>query len=78
MGFSFRNSNNFFGLYPLGDSDVASTVINESEAEGEEANNFLEDVRATFPQVNKCESLALLSFSFPLLIKHIGCVCIYC
>lgn len=35
----------------LGDSDVASIVMNESEAEGEEARNFLEDVRITFPQV---------------------------
>ncbi|XP_024027399.1 sodium/hydrogen exchanger 8 [Morus notabilis] len=35
----------------LGDSDVASIVINESEAEGEEARTFLEDVRVTFPQV---------------------------
>lgn len=36
-----------------GDSDIASTVINESEAEGEEARKFLEDVRETFPQVCK-------------------------
>ncbi|KAL5554424.1 hypothetical protein UlMin_041825 [Ulmus minor] len=35
----------------IGDSDVASIVINESEAEGEEAITFLEDVRVTFPQV---------------------------
>lgn len=35
----------------LGDSEIASTVINESEAEGEEARKFLEDVRVTFPQV---------------------------
>lgn len=34
-------------LIYLGDSEV----INESEAEGEEAKNFLEDVRVTFPQV---------------------------
>ncbi|RVW27591.1 Sodium/hydrogen exchanger 7 [Vitis vinifera] len=33
------------------DSEIASTVINESEAEGEEARKFLEDVRVTFPQV---------------------------
>jgi len=37
----------------LGGSDIASIVINESEAEGEEARKFLEDVRVTFPQV--CE-----------------------
>ncbi|CAN6549729.1 unnamed protein product [Malus baccata var. baccata] len=35
----------------IGDSEVASIVINESEAEGEEAKKFLEDVRVTFPQV---------------------------
>lgn len=38
-------------LIYLGDSEVASIVINESEAEGEEAKKFLEDVRVTFPQV---------------------------
>ena len=37
----------------LGGSDIASIVISESEAEGEEARKFLEDVRVTFPQV--CE-----------------------
>ena len=40
-------------LWYSGDSDIASTVINESEAEGEEARKFLEDVRETFPQVCK-------------------------
>lgn len=35
----------------LGDSDVASIIINESEAEAEEAKKILEDVRVTFPQV---------------------------
>ncbi|XP_042979153.1 sodium/hydrogen exchanger 7-like isoform X8 [Carya illinoinensis] len=35
----------------LGESDVASIVIKESEAEGQEARKFLEDVRAAFPQV---------------------------
>nr|ADK91080.1 SOS1 [Bruguiera gymnorhiza] len=33
----------------IGDSDIASMVINESQAEGEEARKFLEDVRVTFP-----------------------------
>lgn len=37
----------------LGDSGIASMVINESDAEGEEARKFLEDVRVTFPQVCK-------------------------
>ncbi|KAL8157682.1 sodium/hydrogen exchanger 8-like [Apium graveolens] len=35
----------------IGDSEVASTVIGESGIEGEEAKQFLEDVRVTFPQV---------------------------
>nr|AVA17742.1 SOS1-like protein 1 [Populus szechuanica] len=35
----------------IGDSGIASIVINESDAEGEEARKFLEDVRVTFPQV---------------------------
>nr|BAF41925.1 Na+/H+ antiporter [Phragmites australis] len=35
----------------LGDSEVARIVIDESNAEGEEARKFLEDVRITFPQV---------------------------
>ncbi|CAL9215004.1 unnamed protein product [Arabidopsis halleri] len=35
----------------LGNSNIASTVINESEVEGEEAKQFLEDVRDSFPQV---------------------------
>ncbi|XP_050231838.1 sodium/hydrogen exchanger 7-like isoform X2 [Mercurialis annua] len=35
----------------IGHSEGASIVISESEAEGEEAKGFLEDVRATFPEV---------------------------
>ncbi|GAU13794.1 hypothetical protein TSUD_83030 [Trifolium subterraneum] len=35
----------------IGDSDIASAVINESVAEGEEARKFLEDVNLTYPQV---------------------------
>uniref|UniRef100_A0A0E0BVT5 Cyclic nucleotide-binding domain-containing protein n=1 Tax=Oryza glumipatula TaxID=40148 RepID=A0A0E0BVT5_9ORYZ len=35
----------------LGDSEVARIVIDESNAEGQEARKFLEDVRVTFPQV---------------------------
>ncbi|PNX82994.1 sodium/hydrogen exchanger 7-like protein, partial [Trifolium pratense] len=34
-----------------GDSDIASAVINESVAEGEEARKFLEDVNLRYPQV---------------------------
>lgn len=46
----------------LGDSEIASTVINESEAEGEEARKFLEDVRVTFPQVCRFEHPAMCLF----------------
>ncbi|CDY45278.1 BnaA06g09480D [Brassica napus] len=35
----------------LGNSDIASVVIIESEVEGEEAKQFLEEVRDSFPQV---------------------------
>ncbi|RDX89814.1 Sodium/hydrogen exchanger 7, partial [Mucuna pruriens] len=35
----------------IGDSDVASAVINESVVEGEEARKFLEDVNVAYPQV---------------------------
>lgn len=38
-------------LLSSGDSEVARIVIDESNAEGEEARKFLEDVRITFPQV---------------------------
>ncbi|CAH2037679.1 unnamed protein product [Thlaspi arvense] len=35
----------------LGNSNIASIVINESEVEGEDAKQFLEEVRDSFPQV---------------------------
>ncbi|KAG2268295.1 hypothetical protein Bca52824_062850 [Brassica carinata] len=35
----------------LGNSDIASIVINESEVQGQEAKQFLVDVRDSFPQV---------------------------
>ncbi|VVB03854.1 unnamed protein product [Arabis nemorensis] len=35
----------------LGESNIGSTVINESEVEGLEAKEFLEKVRSSFPQV---------------------------
>ncbi|XP_043695377.1 sodium/hydrogen exchanger 8 isoform X2 [Telopea speciosissima] len=35
----------------IGENEVTSIVINESDTEGEEARQFLEDVRVTFPQV---------------------------
>ena len=46
-------------LLSSGDSEVARIVIDESNAEGEEARKFLEDVRVTFPQV--CGYNVLLS-----------------
>jgi hypothetical protein len=50
----------FCFLLSSGDSEVARTVIDESNAEGEEARRFLEDVRVTSPQV--CGNNVLLSF----------------
>lgn len=35
----------------IGESEIASLVIKESEEEGEDAQKFLEEVRVTFPQV---------------------------
>ena len=57
----FRSDNRFLGSFiffsstynSVGDSDVASAVINESVVEGEEARKFLENIRVTYPQV--CE-----------------------
>ncbi|XP_021821170.1 sodium/hydrogen exchanger 8 isoform X1 [Prunus avium] len=43
----------------IGDSEV----INESEAEGEEAKNFLEDVRVTFPQVLRVVKTRQVTYS---------------
>ncbi|OMO72604.1 hypothetical protein COLO4_27555 [Corchorus olitorius] len=47
----------------IGDSDIASIVINESEAEGEEARKFLEDVRITFPQVLRVVKTRQVTYS---------------
>ncbi|KAF4369495.1 hypothetical protein G4B88_016435 [Cannabis sativa] len=47
----------------IGESEVASTVINESEAEGEEARKFLEDVRVTFPQVLRVVKTRQVTYS---------------
>ncbi|XWS22922.1 hypothetical protein CRYUN_Cryun29cG0077300 [Craigia yunnanensis] len=47
----------------IGDSDIASIVINESEAEGEEARTFLEDVRITFPQVLRVVKTRQVTYS---------------
>ncbi|KAF5449949.1 hypothetical protein F2P56_030342 [Juglans regia] len=47
----------------LGESDVASIVINESEAEGQEARKFLEDVRVAFPQVLRVVKTRQVTYS---------------
>ncbi|CAK9163719.1 unnamed protein product, partial [Ilex paraguariensis] len=45
------------------DSEIASIVINESEAEGEEARKFLEEVRVTFPQVLRVVKTRQVTYS---------------
>ncbi|XP_022891851.1 sodium/hydrogen exchanger 7-like [Olea europaea var. sylvestris] len=47
----------------IGDSEVASIVIRESEQEGEEARKFLEDVRVTFPQVLRVVKTRQVTYS---------------
>ncbi|XP_050375033.1 sodium/hydrogen exchanger 7 isoform X5 [Argentina anserina] len=47
----------------IGDSDIATIIINESLAEGEEANEFLEDVRVTFPQVLRVVKTRQVTYS---------------
>ncbi|KAL2557784.1 Sodium/hydrogen exchanger 7 [Forsythia ovata] len=47
----------------IGDSEIASIVIRESEQEGEEARNFLEDVRVTFPQVLRVVKTRQVTYS---------------
>ncbi|CAN1218006.1 Sodium/hydrogen exchanger 7 [Linum perenne] len=47
----------------FGDSDVASTVIDESDAEGEDARAFLEKVRVTFPQVLHVVNMRQVTYS---------------
>ncbi|KAF6168631.1 hypothetical protein GIB67_005243 [Kingdonia uniflora] len=47
----------------IGDSEIAFLVINESEAEGEEARIFLEDVRETFPQVLRVVKTRQVTYS---------------
>ncbi|KZV31393.1 sodium/hydrogen exchanger plant [Dorcoceras hygrometricum] len=47
----------------IGDSEIAATVIRESEEEGEEAKKFLEDVRVTFPQVLRVVKTRQVTYS---------------
>ncbi|XP_026662993.1 sodium/hydrogen exchanger 7 isoform X2 [Phoenix dactylifera] len=53
----------------IGDSEIATTVINESNAEGEEARKFLEDVRVTFPQVLRAVKTRQVTYS---ILKHLS------
>uniref|UniRef100_A0A7N0V2E9 Cyclic nucleotide-binding domain-containing protein n=1 Tax=Kalanchoe fedtschenkoi TaxID=63787 RepID=A0A7N0V2E9_KALFE len=52
----------------IGESEVASTVINESVMEGEEARKFLEDVRVTFPQVLRVIKTRQVTYS---VLRHL-------
>jgi hypothetical protein len=42
---------NILLLLSSGDNEIARVVIDESNAVGEEARKFLEEVRRTYPQV---------------------------
>ncbi|OVA16560.1 Cyclic nucleotide-binding domain [Macleaya cordata] len=53
----------------IGDSEIASFVINESEAEGDEARKFLEEVRVTFPQVLRVVKTRQVTYS---VLKHLS------
>ncbi|CAL9156132.1 sodium/hydrogen exchanger 8-like [Musa acuminata AAA Group] len=53
----------------LGESVIATAVINESNAEGEEARKFLEDVRVTFPQVLRVVKTRQVTYS---ILKHLN------
>lgn len=53
----------------IGDSEVASMVINESNAEGEDAKKFLEDVCVTFPQVLRVVKTRQVTYS---ILKHLS------
>lgn len=44
-------------------------VINESKAEGEEARNFLEDVRISFPEVVLSDSDSMVFHFCPVVIQ---------
>ena len=57
-----------FAYTSVGDSYVASAVINESVLEGEEARMFLKDVYVTSPQVFLLNTPYILQcFSFTVL-----------
>ncbi|WCJ33702.1 Sodium/hydrogen exchanger 7 [Euphorbia peplus] len=47
----------------IGDTEIAFIVINESEAEGEEAREFLEEVRVSFPEVLRVVKTRQVTYS---------------
>ncbi|XP_065856867.1 sodium/hydrogen exchanger 8 isoform X2 [Euphorbia lathyris] len=47
----------------IGDTEIAFIVINESEAEGEEAKEFLEEVRVSFPEVLRVVKTRQVTYS---------------
>ncbi|XP_078441109.1 sodium proton exchanger, putative (NHX7) (SOS1) isoform X3 [Wolffia australiana] len=53
----------------LGESEIASVVIGESNVEGEEARKFLEDVRLSFPQVLRVVKTKQVTFS---ILRHLS------
>ncbi|XP_078171756.1 sodium proton exchanger, putative (NHX7) (SOS1) [Carex rostrata] len=53
----------------IGESDIATRVRNESIEEGEGAKKFLEDVRATFPQVLRVVKTRQVTYS---VLKHLS------
>ncbi|RZC92294.1 hypothetical protein C5167_026930 [Papaver somniferum] len=53
----------------IGDSEIASLVISESESEGDEARKFLEEVRHTYPQVLHVVKTRQLTYA---VLKHLG------
>ncbi|CAA6664256.1 unnamed protein product [Spirodela intermedia] len=53
----------------IGESEIASSVIGESNAEGEEARKFLEDVGLSFPQVLRVVKTKQVTYS---ILKHLS------
>lgn len=53
----------------IGNSEIASTVITESNEEGEDARKFLEDVRINFPQVIRVVKTRQVTYS---ILKHLS------
>ncbi|GMH06732.1 hypothetical protein Nepgr_008572 [Nepenthes gracilis] len=52
----------------IGDNEIASVAINESEVDGEEARKFLEEVRISFPQVLRVVKTRQVTYS---VLKHL-------